>query len=238
MDDIDKFFESLALDPVGLRNQFVGLSSFVNILAAALMGYLVLVVYVFSSSRPDRDKNLSMIIPVLSILMAVMMRVQNTSAGIFFGIFGILSLIRFRSNLTDQRGITFILFAVIEGLLIGLNAYLLGLLAWLVVGGAILGSRRLFDRRLVMRMTVRTAGSADEARGRLDAWLAEQRIAFAFRGSRMTVRAGKSGARKERTVLEYALFPPHEQALSAVLPALGERLGEWNYEMELRRPRD
>lgn len=236
MDDTEKFLESLALDPAGLRGQIVSLSSFVNILLAALMGYLVLVVYVMASGRPGRDKNLSMIIPVLSILMAVVMRIQGAQAVLFFGIFGILSLIRFRSDLTDQKGITFILFAVIEGLLIGVNAYLLGLVAWLAVGGAILLAKWLFNRRAAFRLIVKANGNGLEPKARLMPYLEALGVSCAFSGSNLTnERSGKDDHWEERCKMEFALFPKDEKAFLARLPEVSQQLREWDCEIELKR---
>lgn len=236
MDDVTKILESLALDPAGVRQQFLSLSSFFNIVLAGVMGYLVVVIYFFSSSRSVRDKNLPIVIPVLSILMAVIMRIQGAQAVLFFGIFGILSVIRFRSDLTDQKGITFILFAVIEGLLIGVNAYLMGILAWIVVGGAILLAKRIFNSKIVIQLTIKTRGSPEAARGNLEAWFHDNNIPFVFLNSRLSLDgAKKTGEWDGRTKLAYELLPREDSELDRLLPQFNEKLAEWNYRMKMKR---
>jgi hypothetical protein len=158
MDNYDKFMESLSLDPEGLSRQLMSFSSFFNILIACVMGFLILSIYFASSSRDRRDHNLFLVIPLLSVLMAVMMRIDGSHVISFFGIFGILSIIRFRSDITDQRGITFILFAVIEGVIVGVNAYLLALVAWVVVSAAILVARFAFQESACYRLVLRFPG--------------------------------------------------------------------------------
>lgn len=235
MDDIDQILNSLSLDPDGIARQFMSLSSLFNIVLAGAMGFLVLLVYLIASGKENRDKNLFMVIPVLSILMAVMMRIESPQIVVFFGIFGILSVIRFRSDLTDQKGITFILFALIEGVLVGVNAYLLALLAWIVVGGAILLSRRLFTGRLSFRLVLRSPKIETDLRDRLEGWLTVQGLSHHFVTDTVATEQNKSGAREQKYRMEYLVFPATEQQLRSRLPSLVDQTAAWGLEMELKK---
>ncbi|HOV14920.1 MAG TPA: DUF4956 domain-containing protein [Spirochaetota bacterium] len=133
MDNIDKLFEAISLDEKGLISQFASLGSIVNILLAAIFGFLILFVYLLVTDRSTRDMSLSLTLPVLTILMTVIMRMQGGRVAIFFGIFGVLSIVRFRSELTDQKGITFILFSIIMGLLLGIGNYILTFMGYIII---------------------------------------------------------------------------------------------------------
>jgi hypothetical protein len=236
MDNSEKFLESLALDADGLSRQVLSFSSFFNIMLAAVFGFMILLVYLGSSGRERRDHNLYLVIPVLSVLMAVIMRIDDSKAVSFFAIFGIMSIIRFRSDITDQRGITFILFAVIEGLIVGLNAYLLALVAWVVVSGAILAGRYLFNRREGYRLTLRHSGAMpDGALKTLGDWFLAKGIPASSIGLSVSKEfSAKGQAWEERYKAEFMLFPKAERDLLALTPAflaLSESMG---FEVELK----
>lgn len=237
MDRYDKFLEALSLDVEGLGEQFMSLSSFANILFASAMGFLVLAVYLASSGRERRDKNLYMVIPVLSALMAVMMRVDGSQAVSFLGIFGILSVVRFRSDITDQKGITFILFAVIEGVIVGVNAYLLALLAWAVVGAAILTGRYLFGRRRSYRLVLRYPRERHGSAGpEALAWLGARGIPSTFTGFSASVEySEKSKSWEERYKAEFMLFPKDEASMLGSLPEYLDEMKGMGIEAELKR---
>lgn len=236
MDDIDQLLTSVSLDPDGIVRQFMSLSSLFNIVLAGGFGFLVLLVYRIASERENRDKNLFMVIPVLSILMAVMMRIESPQIVVFFGIFGVLSVIRFRSDLTDQKGITFILFALIEGVLVGVNAYLLALLAWMVVGGAILLSRRIFSGRQTFRLILKSNRIDPDLRKTVEALLAGHGLQPRYAaGSASTDFQAKLGTWEARSRLEFLLFPSSEEMMGTVLPNLVSQLTEQGLEIELKK---
>ncbi len=143
MDDFEKFLESIALDSASLTNQLLSLSSIYNILLAAVVGFLIILIYYKTTSKAERDYYLIQALPVLTILMTVIMRMQGGRVAIFFGIFGVLSIVRFRSSLTDPKGLTFILFSIIMGLLIGVGNYVLVMLSFLVISVIIIILRKI-----------------------------------------------------------------------------------------------
>ena len=134
METSDKFLEIAGLGSLNLYTQFMSLSSLINIIFAALIGFLIIGIYAMTSDRGRRDFSLIQSVPVLSMLMAVIMRIDSSRAVMFFGIFGILSIVRFRSELTDQKGITFILFSIIMGLLAGIGQFLLAIISFFIIG--------------------------------------------------------------------------------------------------------
>ena len=237
MDNYDKFLESLSLDPDGLSQQFMSFSAFFNIIAACIVGFLVLAVYFASSGREKRDRNLYMVIPLLAVLMAVMMRLDGSHVISFFGIFGILSIIRFRSDITDQKGITFILFAVIEGVIVGVNAYLLALLAWVVVSAAILVARFFFGRSAAYRLVLRLPGGCPAGfREETCGWFGAHATQASCTGLGVSSEySAKADAWDDRCRVEFMLFPREEAAFLGVLPDFVALMKARRIEAEVKR---
>jgi hypothetical protein len=236
MDTLDKFMESLSLDADGISQQVMSLSAFFNIAAAAVMGFMVLGIYLISSGRAQRDRNLYMVIPVLSVLMAVIMRVDGPQVVSFFGIFGIMSIIRFRSDITDQKGITFILFAVIEGVIVGVNSYLLALLAWLVVSAAILIGRYFFSHRVGYRFILIADAAKPDARTAAEEWFQSQGVPASFSGlsvsSEYSDKKEKWGARYKT---EFTVFPADEPSFIQSFPQFIKEMSGLGVEVEIKR---
>jgi hypothetical protein len=237
MDNTEKFLESLSLDPDSLARQFMSFSAFVNILLASAMGFMILAVYLASSPRERRDGNLSTVIPLLCVLMAVVMRIEGTQVLSFFGIFGILSVVRFRSDITDQKGITFILFAVIEGVIIGVNAYLLSLLAWIVVSGAILLGRYLLGGKTSYRLVARLPkGDGAAQRAEILAWLDARGVSASLSGFSAASEYSAKGERwDDEYKAEFALFPKDEGAFIPAIPEFIEAMRSKGIQVDLKR---
>ena len=115
-----------------------------NIIFAAVIGFMIIGVYFLITPKGRADASLIQSIPILSILMSVIMRIDSSKAVMFFGIFGVLSLIRYRSTLSDQTGIAFILFSVIMGLLAGVGSFILAIVSFIIITLAIIIVRTAF----------------------------------------------------------------------------------------------
>ncbi|HOJ64182.1 MAG TPA: DUF4956 domain-containing protein [Spirochaetota bacterium] len=133
MDDFEKFLESIAMDDASLKTQLLSLSSLYNIVLSAIIGLLIILIYYRTTSKAERDYYLIQALPILTILMTVIMRMQGARVALFFGIFGVLSIVRFRSSLTDPKGLSFILFAIIMGVLTGIGNYILVLISFVII---------------------------------------------------------------------------------------------------------
>ncbi len=147
MDDFEKFLETLSLDRTGLVNQIMSLSSIIHIILAALFGFLILLLYIKTNKQKNIDDTLIPTIPLLVILMTVLMRMEGGKAIIFFGIFGVLSIVRFRANISQQKDVAYILFAIITGVLIGVSNFLLVLITFVVISFVILIIHYIFYKK-------------------------------------------------------------------------------------------
>lgn len=235
MDDMDVMLEALGLDEFSLSSQLMGLSSIITLIVAAVFGFLILLVYLKTSGREARDRNLFMVIPVLTLLMAVIMRIEGAQVVLFFGIFGILSIVRFRSDLTDQKGITFILFSVIQGVLVGANQYILGILAFLVVSSAIFVAKFAFPSRMHYRIIVKTDSDPLRMREILESWLKKSHLPYRY----VNFNSERSQSSKiqswiVRTRLEYEISLHSEGDLQSKWKILLEEIKEEGIEAEIK----
>ncbi len=235
MDNVDKFLEAIAMDSTGITSQWISLGSILNLLMAAVFGFLILLVYFRATGRGRHDENLRMVIPVLTILMAVIMRTEGARIVLFFGIFGILSIVQFRSSLTDQRGITFILFSVIEGLLIGVNNYMLAALSFLVVTSAVILGLSAFKQRQYAILSLRFSGEAAEAKKILEELLDELGQSYRFLGYALDAGADKAGEPRARRRLRYELQEAEEGSILVRTGRLEEEATARGWKVRIRK---
>ena len=159
MDDFEKFLESISLDSVGMVNQIMSLSSIIHMILAALFGFLILLLYIKTNKQNNIDDTLIPTIPLLVILMTVLMRMEGGKAIIFFGIFGVLSIVRFRANISQQKDVAYILFAIITGVLIGVGNFLLIVMTFIIITIVILIIQYIFYKKNDFSETVIFSGS-------------------------------------------------------------------------------
>ncbi len=150
--------------------------SIIITLAASLVGGMaVLLAYTLQNRNRTPDAPLRQVIPVLSLLMTVMMQTAGKIEIVtFFGIFGVLSIIRFRSVLTDQRGITFILFAAIMGVLIGIQSYLIAAVSYLMIAVTLFIVDQIGSRDNAVVLSVRLPSDKPEMKDLIISFLKQK----------------------------------------------------------------
>lgn len=227
--------EALGLDLTHLEQNWLSLASLLPILLAACFGFLILLVYVTSSGKEKRDRNLHMVIPVLCILMSVIMRVEGAQIVLFFGIFGILSIVRFRSEITDQKGITFILFAVIQGVLVGVANYLLAGLAFVIVAAAIYLSRLFFGLPPHFRLIFKVEDEVAEARSQIETWLTKQGLNFHLTEISVEQSVDKRELWERKRRLEFELRTAPGADYLRQIEAVLDQAQAWGYELEVKK---
>jgi hypothetical protein len=99
-------------------------------------------------------------IVVLPVLVALMMILMAGSFMVAFGLLAVFAVVRFRNVLKDTRDTTYILWAITEGLAIGIQRYstaLIGILGIAVVMGYLhmtsFGSRHRFDAVIDLQLS-------------------------------------------------------------------------------------
>jgi hypothetical protein len=167
MDDWEKLLDSIELDQAGIISQIRSIGSIFNIVLAIIAGFSILSVYFLIYRRRKLDPTLTYTIPVLTILMTVLMRIEGGKIAVFFGIFGVLSIVRFRSVLNEQKDIAFVLFSIIMGVLIGVGNYLLSLFTFVAVIIVIIVLMLIEQNGLKNRKTIRLASVLIKTNGDL-----------------------------------------------------------------------
>ena len=87
MDDFEKILQTIAFDGAGVQHQLMSLTAIVPILISVLLGFMIFGVYYYSSPKAKRDLGMCQVIPSLSLLMTILIRMQGGHVAVFFGIF-------------------------------------------------------------------------------------------------------------------------------------------------------
>lgn len=209
MDNWERFLDDLGLSERGVFSQIASFSSIFFILISAVLGMLILIVYLYSYKYEKINRSFILTIPIISILMTVLMRMKGTEAVVFFGIFGVLSIVRFRSS-TEQRDIPFILFAVINGVLVGTKNFILAGLAFLiilVVIGIIAIINKFKVERVRFLLTISSNNNLNELHKTVITYFKENKIKFTINGINQSIdKETKFNKNKiECTVVDNAL---------------------------------
>lgn len=235
MDDVDKFLDSLGLYSTDNSSHLANLGSAVSIVIASLIGFLILLTYIKTAGKDLRDRNIFPVIPILTILMAVIMRIEGAQILLFFGIFGILSIVRFRSEITDQKGISFILFAVIEGVLIGVNNYLLAFSAFVLVTLSITIANSAFPHRSRFDLSIKIDKFPSELKTEIESLFKEFSLNFSYRGFKsVQVYLQKKASWAVRTQVRYVLSCNKNVNFEESWQQLSQKLQLLNLQTEIR----
>ena len=234
MDDFEKILESISLDNAGLQNQLISFASITNIILSTLSGFVVFIIYYYSTEKSKRDFSLFQIIPSLSVLMTVIMRMQGGRVAIFFGIFGVLSIVRFRSVLTDQKGITFILFSIINGLLIGLGNYVLSLIAIIFVSLIFVISKHIIKSNNRVLVTVKSKNLSQTSQ-LIEDFFKIHKINFNFLTPTLKFDINKNNHLEDFSKLEYYIYYKTDRQLIDFYDNLIEMIKSNEMQIEIKK---
>ena len=117
----------------------------IRLLAAAVLGGLVSLVYRRTRPAADVTSSFSTTLVLLSILIATVTQVVGESPARAFSLVGALSIIRFRTVVQDTEDTAFVIFAVVMGMAAGANA------PWMAVIGLGVVTAAAFVMRPRMR---------------------------------------------------------------------------------------
>ncbi len=178
-----------------------------------LAGLAVLLTYSLQNRDRAPEAPLRHVIPVLSVLMSVMMQTSNKiEVFTFFGIFGILSIVRFRSVLTDQRGITFILFSAIMGVLIGIEAWYVALIAFFMITIALQIVNRFTRSSEAAYIVVRLPSGKPETQDTVLAFLTRRGIHRHTTSIKANYQTNKNGVLVDTVSLRVIMEAPSNEA--------------------------
>ncbi len=101
----------------------------INILLAAVLGFLLAVVYRYTHKGLSYSQSFTQTVFLVSIIVAIVMMVIGSSLAKAFAMVGALSIIRFRTVVKDTRDIAFVFLALAVGMAAGTSNYFLALVS-------------------------------------------------------------------------------------------------------------
>ena len=107
-----------------------------TILMTVLLSSLLVFTYDKSTPLLGRAQNFIQSLMLMSVITATIMQSIGDSLALSFGIFGALTIIRFRSNISDPRDIAFIFATMAIGIACGVHSFinaLLGTIAFCLI---------------------------------------------------------------------------------------------------------
>lgn len=238
MDDFEKFLESISLDSSSFTNQLLSLAAIYNILLAAITGFLILFLYYKITLKSERDYCLIQVLPVLTVLMTVIMKMQGGRAVIFFGIFGVLSIVRFRSSLTDPKGLTFILFSIIMGVLIGVGNYILVGISFIVITIIIIILINIFKTHNKIVVEIKGNISITELHSKVEDSLKKLNFNYQLVHISSKYEKNKNNQLEEIQRVEYELFYKDYNEILKRYEIFFNLMKENNFEIDFKRRND
>lgn len=176
-------------------------------------GLAVLLAYSLQNRNRAPEASLKHVIPVLTLLMSVMMQTSDKiEVFTFFGIFGILSIVRFRSVLTDQRGITFILFSAIMGVLIGIEAWFVALISFFMITLTLQIVNRFTRSSHTAYILVNLPSCKPESKDTVLTFLTQQGIYIHTTSLKANYQTNKSGELVDTASLKVIIEAPNNEA--------------------------
>lgn len=106
---------------------FLDSTSVLPVAVAMFMGIFIALLYQLTNTLNEYSKSFSFTICVTSIIMAVVSMTVNNNIAVSIGLFGILSILRFRSSITNIKDMAYLLLSVAIGLTAGSNNFALSI---------------------------------------------------------------------------------------------------------------
>jgi hypothetical protein len=143
-----------------------------SLLLAFVLGQAIAWTYLWSHSGLSYSRSFTQSLLLLTLLVTLVMMVIGNSIVTAFGLLGALALIRFRNVLKDTRDTVFVFMALVIGMAVGTQRYLLAIVGALAAIGIVLyvnytsfGSHVRYDGYLTVRLE--GGGGSEEGASRL-----------------------------------------------------------------------
>ena len=176
-------------------------SVLLSLLIAFVLGQLIGWIYMATHTTPSYSSSFSASLVVLPVIVALMMILVSGGLMIAFGLLAVFAVVRFRNVLKDTRDTIYIMWAVVEGMSVGIFHYATALIGAACVTLVLLylwftefGVRHRFDAAL----SVSIPAASGDMRGKVEQIL--------HRFSDRTVLTGERLSPDARRVLSYRLL--------------------------------
>ncbi len=117
-------------------------SILLSLAAAALFSLLLWLTYRFANSAASYRPRFAVTLIALALLSTVLMNLIQSNLALSLGMLGSLSLVRFRTNISDPRDIGFLVWSMAIGLASATGCWLIGLAGSLLISLVLLLTRR------------------------------------------------------------------------------------------------
>lgn len=138
---------------------------FTCLVTAACFGVVVAVIYQLTQRRARTETgSLVATLVLLTILLAMVTLVIGHNLARAFGLVGVLSIVRFRTVVSDTRDTAFVIFAVVVGMAVGSGFITLAWVSLPIIGGtawALSFWSRESGRGTTANLVIRTAAGLD-----------------------------------------------------------------------------
>jgi len=126
---IQSFKEFLATQSV----QVPVLSFFLNLVLAAILGYLLGLIYVKYSNALSNRKRFSANFVLMAMTTMVIITIVKSSLALSLGLVGALSIVRFRAAIKDPEELSYLFLTIAIGLGLGADQVAITLIAFVVI---------------------------------------------------------------------------------------------------------
>lgn len=126
-------------------------------------GLLVLLTYRLTADAAAFSASFAVCNLVMTVVSTVIMLMISTNIVISLGMVGALSIVRFRTAVKDPRDTVYILWSMVTGLCVGVQYYVLAIIATLFVSVMLVAIKLLPQSRRRFTLIVRGEGLALEA---------------------------------------------------------------------------
>jgi hypothetical protein len=95
----------------------------ISIISAFLLGLIISLTYKKTHVKGQYSQNFSITLVMIPCIIAIIILMVGSNIARAFGLTGAFSIIRFRSNATDPKDISYVLFTMAAGLACGAGSY-------------------------------------------------------------------------------------------------------------------
>jgi len=195
-------------------------SILLSLLLAFVIGQIIGWVYMATHTSPSYSGSFVASLVVLPVMVSLMMILVSGSIMIAFGLLAVFAVVRFRNVLKDTRDTSYIMWAIVEGMSVGIFRYSTALIGVGCISAVMFylwltefGVRHRFDAAL----SISVPADAGATRARIEEIL--QRF------SDRTILTGERMSMDARQVLNYRLLlrdPGRRDELQDYLAAAGD----------------
>ena len=143
-------------------------AAILSLMLAFVLGQVLAWIYIYTHSGLSYSRSFTQSLVLMTIIVCLVMFVIGNNLITAFGLLGALALIRFRNVLKDTRDTVFVFMALVTGMAVGTQRYMIAILGMVAMGLVVLylnatsfGSLGRYDGYLTLRLA-----SAREGMGR------------------------------------------------------------------------